>query len=98
MKYSLIVGPVITILGIKIMKRKKETRAARRKRQLYNHVAIVNIEMESGLTSKDLRSILESRAINKMQVIGPVQAPRLNFTYKVDGYIFNTGKKHRKIG
>ena len=37
-------------------------------------------------------------AIRRMNGIGPVQASRINFTYEVDGFIFNTGKKHRKIG
>ena len=33
-----------------------------------------------------------------MRMIGPVQPSRLNFTYMVDGYKFNTGKRHRGGG
>jgi hypothetical protein len=36
--------------------------------------------------------------LDRMQHIGPVQQSRLNKTYTVDGFVFNTGKKHRHIG
>ena len=40
----------------------------------------------------------ENGAIKSMQMTGNVQQPRLNFTYRVDGFIFNTGKRHRGGG
>lgn len=36
--------------------------------------------------------------IDKARKRGCVQQPRLNRTYIVDGFVFNTGKRHRKIG
>ena len=40
----------------------------------------------------------QAGSMKSMQMIGPVQQPRLNFTYMVDGYKFNTGKRHRGGG
>ena len=52
----------------------------------------------SQLDTVDLQACSSGSAINTMHAIGPVQSCRLNFTYKCDGFTFNTGKKHRKIG
>lgn len=40
----------------------------------------------------------EHGAIKAMAMVGPVQQSRLNITYRVDGYVFNSGKKHRGGG
>ena len=40
----------------------------------------------------------ENGSIKSMIMIGPVQQSRLNFTYRVDGFVFNTGKRHRGGG
>ena len=40
----------------------------------------------------------ENGSIKSILMIGPVQQPRLNFTYRVDGFVFNTGKRHRGGG
>jgi hypothetical protein len=40
----------------------------------------------------------EHRAITYMKRFGNVQQARLNKTYTVDGFRFNTGKKHRQGG
>ena len=36
--------------------------------------------------------------LDRMSRTGNVQQSRLNRTYTVDGFVFNTGKRHRKIG
>ena len=40
----------------------------------------------------------ENGAIRTMQMTGNVQQPRLNRTYSTGGFVFFTGKNHRKIG
>jgi len=40
----------------------------------------------------------ENGSIKTMLMIGNVQQSRLNFTYRVDGFVFNTGKRHRGGG
>ena len=40
----------------------------------------------------------EAGSIATMAMIGNVQQSRLNITYRVDGFVFNTGKRHRSGG
>jgi len=62
------------------------TRTLRRRNKQANYHTIDNIaERENG-------------SIKSMIMIGPVQQSRLNFTYRVDGFVFNTGKRHRGGG
>lgn len=46
----------------------------------------------------DITAEREADAINKMRIIGNVQQPRINITYRCGSYVFRTGKRHRKIG
>ena len=43
----------------------------------------------------DMSCEQQGKAIDRINRIGCVQQPRLNKTYKLDGYTFYTGKRHR---
>lgn len=78
------------------MKRIKRSRNEQKKQARNKHIAraLKTLPMDS----KDRTAKAEGKAIMTMNVIGPVQAPRINLTYVNGGYTFNSGKKHRKIG
>jgi len=56
----------------------------------------------SPITQMEYRAKKEAEAIERMHIIGPVQAPRLNKTYNDGAGILSglhgTGKKHRNMG
>lgn len=59
---------------------------------------IRRLRRQGKLDYKDHKSKCEGDAMTAMQINGPVQQPRINFTYVNGGYSFTSGKKHRKIG
>lgn len=46
----------------------------------------------------DFQAIQEGTAIDRKFEIGVVHTPRIRFTYRCDGFVFNTGSKHRYGG
>ena len=48
--------------------------------------------------SIDNQAERENNAIKTVSMTGCVQQSRLNFTYRVDGFVFNTGFRHRAGG
>ena len=52
----------------------------------------------SKLSEIDGDAYRQGLKLDRVQKIGCVKQPRLNRTYTVDGYVFLTGKNHRRIG
>ena len=75
--------------------RHKRKRTERRKFKLAKRER--EIKPVIGFTLQDIHAEQQGKAIveHNRQVI---HAPRLNFTYMLDGFAVPSGKKHRKIG
>jgi hypothetical protein len=76
------------------MRRNRETRNQRRARLRQTRE---RAQIKTELTIDDIHAAQCGKAIQRhsAQVI---HAPRINFTYRLDGFVVPSGKKHRKIG
>lgn len=75
--------------------RTKRKRTERRKfRQVKRERKLTLV---TNFTLDDVRAEVQGRAIVKHNNLA-IHAPRLNFTYMLDGFAVPSGKRHRKIG